>query len=596
MSCFNAQFCSYSSMMNYRLFFSKASTQYLDIELRMDAPKGSKMELVIPHWRPGRYEAGNFAKNVKSFRVSDALGQALNFRKSAMNRWEVDLLPGSKEVVVQYSYYAAELNAGSTWLDDRQLYVNPVNCLMYCPDYLHAEVSLHVELPNGYQIAGGLGGGSMLQNDSFCTHSFRLKNYDTLADSPFIASADLVHRSYQINGIDFHIWILGDCHPDWEKVTGDFFIFSNEILNMMGIYPHDEYHFLVQVLAAPFYHGVEHCNSTVIAIGPGHSFMKPSLYNEFLGVSCHELFHVWNVKHIRPADMLPYDFSGANYSRLGYVYEGLTTYYGDLLLFRSGIFGWTEWVQTFEEQLQKHFDNGGRFNYSVAASSFDTWLDGYVPGAPDRKVSIYTEGCLLAFMTDVLIRIHSGDHSSLDNVIRGLWEDFGKKGIGYTEADYRSFAEHYAGKPLEHLFDELINGTSSYEPLLRFCLAQVGLELQKRQSTKTCESAFGFRVIEGNEVLVSQIAAGSPAELGGLMLKDRIIAVNHFEVKNNLNDLMRQHTSGPVHILIARGGRIQTIQMTSVEQTFYSSYGIVKDRLAGEQERSRFFKWSGSKF
>ena len=42
-------------------------------------------------------------------------------------------------------------------------------------------------------------------------------------------------------------------------------------------------------------------------------------YNEFLGVSSHELYHVWNVKSIRPKDMHPYDFSRENYTQLGYV-------------------------------------------------------------------------------------------------------------------------------------------------------------------------------------------------------------------------------------------------------------------------------------
>ena len=69
--------------------------------------------------------------------------------------------------------------------------------------------------------------------------------------------------------------------------------------------------------------------TTVITLGPSHQVFK-DLYKELLGVSSHELYHVWNVKSIRPTDMLPYNFSHENYSELGYVYEGVTTYMGDL--------------------------------------------------------------------------------------------------------------------------------------------------------------------------------------------------------------------------------------------------------------------------
>ena len=102
--------------------------------------------------------------------------------------------------------------------------------------------------------------------------------------------------------------------------------------------------------------------------------------------------------------MRPYDFRNENYSKLGYIYEGITTYMGDLYLLKSGVFNITEYLNELQVQFQRHFDNPARFYASVGDSSFDTWLDGYVQGAPGKKVSIYVEGCLLAFVTDYFIR------------------------------------------------------------------------------------------------------------------------------------------------------------------------------------------------
>ena len=115
----------------------------------------------------------------------------------------------------------------------------------------------------------------------------------------------------------------------------------------------------------------------MITLGPSYSvFEKNGLYNEFLGVSSHELYHTWNVKKIRDEKMVPYDFTKENYSELGYIAEGITTYYGDQMLLRSGAFNNQEFETCFNQFLAKHFDNFGRFNMSVAQSSLDTWLDG----------------------------------------------------------------------------------------------------------------------------------------------------------------------------------------------------------------------------
>src|SRR5690606_8262001 len=121
------------------------------------------------------------------------------------------------------------------------------------------------------------------------------------------------------------------------------------------------------------------------------------------------------------------------YSRLGYVYEGITTYYGDYMLLRSGVLSHEDYLRQFNSDLQKHFENEGRYNYSVAESSYDNWLDGYTSGIPGRKVSIYTEGMLTAFMLDMEIRSATKNKKSLDTVMKSLYVDFYKKGKAYSE-------------------------------------------------------------------------------------------------------------------------------------------------------------------
>ena len=76
---------------------------------------------------------------------------------------------------------------------------------------------------------------------------------------------------------------------------------------------------------------------------------------------------------------------------------------GDLFLINSKVFSWDDFIKTQNQNLYRHLMNYGRFNLSVADSGFDSWLDGYKMGAPDRKVSIYPDGALCMLMIDLNI-------------------------------------------------------------------------------------------------------------------------------------------------------------------------------------------------
>ena len=73
-------------------------------------------------------------------------------------------------------------------------------------------------------------------------------------------------------------------------------------------------------------------------------------YEDLLGVCSHELYHTWNIKAIRPKEMLPYNYTKENYFRTGFVAEGVTTYMGDLMHFLGSlcIFNWVSFSRGIE--------------------------------------------------------------------------------------------------------------------------------------------------------------------------------------------------------------------------------------------------------
>jgi predicted metalloprotease with PDZ domain len=584
--------------MKHIISWSNPHDHYIDIEFSAATDSAKELKIQLPAWRPGRYELGNFAKNIQKWAAFDEHGNKLPFKKLSKDLWLVDCA-GVTAVHVKYNYYSADLNAGSTFLDASQLYMNPVNCCLYVEGRITEECLLELHLPESYIVACSLAKAGPVQSSGAgkCTHTRRANDFHELADSPLIASATIQHNTFVLDGVEFNLWFQGECKPAWTRIINDFFIFINEQFVMMKEFVHDEYHFLFQILPHKFYHGVEHLKSTVIALGPGYKLNEGEVYDNLLGVSSHELYHAWNIKSIRPAEMMPYDYTKENYSRLGYVCEGVTTYYGDLFLFRSGVYSEFDYLKTVHERLQKHFDNPAKTNLSVADSSFDTWLDGYVQGIPGRKTSIYDEGCLLAFMTDMIIRRNTSNAKSLDDVMRILYFDYSKKGKGYTEADYQQIVESLAGEKLDDFFRTYVYGACSYEKKLNELGGYIGMEIKSSQSKKYYEGHFGFKAHhEGHHFKVIAVYPGSPSDKAGLALNDEIIALNGYILKDDLHDWSRYFHGSRIVLTVSRMGQLVEVAMNPVASEYYRVYYVEKIRHPSPEQKAAFESWSRRRF
>lgn len=428
-------------------------------------------EAQLPAWRPGRYEMGNFAQNVYRVDGQNSKGEWVRLLKSDLHRWTV---PAGVNRL-RWTYYAEELNAGSTCVAEDLVYVNPVNCFLYDParPYLPFQIVLS-DVTEDWQVA------SALQ----CRGNLLLaRNLQEVMDSPILAAKSLWHRTFEAKGHEFHIWAYGKQVPDEERFVNDHLRFTEAQIEAFGSFPVPAYHFLYLFPERDVRHGVEHEASTVIAMGPSEKVMTEEGYMELIGIASHELYHTWNVKKIRPSEWLPYDFTKACPSRLGYVAEGVTTYMGDLFLLESGIVDVDGWCRLMEKVIDRHLNNPGRFNLSVAESSFDTWLDGYKPGIPERKSNIYVEGAILAFICDATIMDKTEGKASLQTAMTNLWERLGMKGIGLSENIYWAALEQVIGEVggLAPIRGAFCNGTGDTWLILRAAMKSQGIELSRTQ-------------------------------------------------------------------------------------------------------------------
>jgi predicted metalloprotease with PDZ domain len=482
----------------------------LRFDMHLDVEQLENLTLQLPRWRPGRYEFQNFSKKILSFNCIDEEGTHLNYYKPTSNSWKIST-EGCSNLVVTYTLYANQMDAGGIYLDEYQTYINFITCAL---NPLEIEdvgwsVWLKPSLPN-----------EIISSLSKKDRRWVAKDYHQLVDSWLIQSKDTHIFDFDLRNYKVEIIIIGAFRPIKETLQKDFTAFIERVEQVFQTeYPHEKYQFLIQTLPYPHYHGVEHASSTVITLGPAKDMHTPENYQNLLGISSHEFFHVWNAKTMRPQEIFNYDYNREVYFDTGYLIEGLTTYYGDLCLVRSGALDLNWYMSELSKLLTRHAQNPARTKISVLDSSKNLWVDGYSRSIPKTSTSIYVHGALLALLLELMIRYHSNQVFSLDDVMVELLER--SEGKGYTHQMYKEVVQKFLPNEIDKFF-EVVENARDLIPLLTEYLGYAGLAINTVSPSSFLEK-IGVRV---KDSVITEIAPESSA-FTKFSVGEEILSINN---------------------------------------------------------------------
>ncbi len=502
------------SDIKYVIGFGNPHRHFVDFKSEFPTFGRDEIELSMSLWRPGRYESANYPAKIKCISFHSD-GKKLDSCKTSERSWKVNC-KAHKQVEIHYTFYADHFDAGGCWLDEEQLYLNPVNCFFF--DVENQDLGYHIklDLPSDYEIACQLNHGHI--------NELHADDFNALAEAPFICSKSLTHQTFEAAGVNFHIWIQGKFEFDLETFVGDHKLFADRQIADFGFFPSESYHFLYQIPHTPAYHGVEHSESTVIALGPASKSGEEKFYTDLIGIASHELYHTWNVKQLRPRTMVPYDYRAPQFSSLGFIYEGVTTYLGDKYLWKTGVYSDTVYAKELEIKVLRHLHNPGRSSLSLADSSVDTWVDGYVQGTPWRKVSIYNEGALVSMIIDAKIHELSGGAKGIEDWMKALMEAKPLASGGYDQEDLEKTLYATCGWRSKEFFEQYVYGIQDMIPLVCEALLQLGWELQLEDNPKIHERLYGCKLDKSN--IVVAVYPESPSDLAGVWIGDQVESVD----------------------------------------------------------------------
>jgi len=528
------------SPIRYRIAPFDLNAHLFEVWCTLDHPDPAGQIFRLPAWAPGSYLIREFARNFVSVRAENLDGP-VTIVKEGKDTWRVAPCAGPLAVVAKV--FAFDVSVRTAYLDATRGYFNGASVFL-APSGREAEpCSLEIAIPSGgptakWRIATTLGA----EGDGSQTR-YHAGSYDELIDHP-VEMSDHASASFLAGGVPHDIAITGRQHADLDRVTRDLARICQWHVDLFGglsstAPPFARYLFQISVVGEG-YGGLEHRSSTSLICRrdslPMAGMTAPSDdYVGFLGLASHEYFHVWNVKRIKPLAFCPYDLARENYTRQLWAFEGITAYYDDLALARSGVVPPSRLLEIFGRTITSVIRTPGRFVQSVADASFDAWIKFYRPdeNSPNATINYYLKGSLVALALDLTLRRSSS--RSLDDVMRTLWRRHGQTGAGVPEDGIEAIASEIAGRDLREFFDRYVAGTE--DPPLEALLRDFGVMLHLRAATgptdrggkaasKDTPPASSMGALLGSDLKLKYVAAGGPAEVAGLAPNDLLVAID----------------------------------------------------------------------
>lgn len=496
------------------------TTHLFEVELHLEHWSQATLDLVMPVWTPGSYLVREYARHVQAFTPVTQNGIPLPWHKVSKNHWRVTTEPGAS-VGIRYRVFANDLSVRTNHLDRSHGYFNGAALFFYSPGWEHSPIAVTIVPPDpSWRVATPLPAAPDRPN------TFMAPDFDTLVDSPFEIGT---HQHYTFTAGDkpHDLVIWGNPgNSNAAQIQADIAKIIEVEADLFGGLPYDRYLFFLH-LCANSYGGLEHKNACSL-IYPRFGFHPQEEYNRFLQLVAHEFFHLWNVKRIRPKALESFDYTAENYTPSLWFAEGTTSYYDILLPRRAGLYDAKTCLAAYSKDITRLQQTPGRQVQSLTESSFDAWIKLYRPDAnsPNCGISYYLKGELVSLLLDLLMRSRHNNQRSLDDVMRQLWETFGKPEVGYTPEQLQAVMESVAGLSLDRFFADYIEGTVEL-PFDEY-LQPFGLRLQVEMNA---EPYLGLTLkSEGGKTLIQTVETGSPAEQAGLNPGDELLALNGVRV------------------------------------------------------------------
>ncbi|MCG8086540.1 MAG: PDZ domain-containing protein [Candidatus Thiodiazotropha taylori] len=579
-------------MIDYRLKLDAPQSHIFEVELTIHNPDPDGQMVYLPAWIRGSYLIRDYARHIVSIEAN-ADGEPLILSKLDKQSWKIE--PVKQSITINYQIYAWELTVRSAHFDNTHAYFNgpalflAVRGQELMPCRLEI-VAPKFKLQNEWRVAISMK-PEQIDEQGFGT--YQADDYETLIDCPG-EIGDYSESQFEVAGCNHRFVVSGVKRFDHEKLGSHLSRICEKQVELFGELPVQDYLFLLRVVNDG-YGGLEHKNSTSLIFPrddlPAKRDTKiTSGYRRLLALCSHEYFHLWNVKRITPEVFLEQSTQQEVYTRQLWVFEGITSYYDELMLVRSGVISKQDYFEMLAETVTRVMRGSGRFKQTLEESSFDVWTKFYKQdeNAPNAIVSYYAKGTLFALLLDLTIRLQSNGRFSLDQVMREMWLRYGKQGKGVPENGIEKVVADVTSLDLQSLFDLGLRSTA--ELPLTDCLSEFGVAMKllpakssddkggvlgDKEREQQSYTGIGAKWTSKNSgIKVQQVFDGGAAQNAGISAGDEIVAVDglRMSAKQFENYILDTDADDQIEVHLFRRDQLMSLVLQPQQAAFDTCY------------------------
>ncbi|HEY0972669.1 MAG TPA: PDZ domain-containing protein [Gemmatimonadales bacterium] len=533
------------SDVRYEVTFDSATAarRTLHVAMTFGVSGDAPVALSLPAWTPGAYEISNFARWVTDFGATGD-GRDLAWDRVDHDTWRV-MPAGARSVTVSFDYRADTLDNAMAWSRTDFAFFNGTNVFLY-PEGRPMEFAstVTVRTQPGWRVATGM-------TPAGAPNTYREGNYNDLVDMPFfIGRFDLDSTTIAGRVTRLASYPEGAIAGEQRRsLWRDMAAMIPPQIAVFGDTAYSTYTTMIVVSEETGGSALEHQSSH---LGIYHPALLSTV--NLPSITAHEIFHLWNVKRLRPAALWPYDYSRAQPTTLLWASEGITDYYADVALVRGGVIDSAGFLALTQGKIERV---GSAPPVSLEDASLATWIRPI-----ENPYIYYDKGSLLGFMLDILIRDASDGQGSLDTVMRELYDTAYRQGRGFTNEMFWAAASRAAGgRDFSVEYRRYVDGRERYP--WDSVLPLAGLRLMV--DTLHVPMLGVFTQGDSTGTTITSVAMTGVAERAGVQPGDRLISVGDVRVRpgEDFGAVFRSRYAGragePLPIVVRRGDRTLTL-------------------------------------
>ncbi|MCB9263361.1 MAG: M61 family metallopeptidase [Flavobacteriales bacterium] len=560
--------------IKYHVSFENAKNHYANISIKMACNKGQNITVKMPVWTPGSYKIREFSQHVdKAVSIVDE--QRTKPKRIDKNTWQIKA--ETDEVFFHYQLYAAEIAARVSYVDQFMAFLHGASAFVYFEGFENLPIEISFDMPFSWENIE-----MALPKKEPNGTTFLCENYDLLVDSP-VALGNFDISEFDTFGVPHKIVMIGEGNYNLETVTNDIKkICDTETAMFGGKHPSERYiHFIQNIDNGGG--GLEHLNCQTSQI-TRWAYSNPDKYRTFLALVSHEYFHLWNVKRIRPIELGPFDYGRENYTEMLWIVEGVTSYFDDLFLIRSGFHTTETYFAALASNINRLESQAGRNVMTLNESSKLAWIKAYLPNENSNNTSIsyYNKGMLVAWFLDFEIMKNTNGRKRLDHVMQTLMNEFyEKQNRGFTFDEFKNVVNQIGENDYTSFFNRFVFETGSF-PYAEY-LSLAGVQLKNITENKP---EFGTTSSsENGKIIIKTVKTNSAAANAGICANDEIIAINNWRASGSLQEIIDRYRIGStINVLINRDGKLHHLEATLLENADMKYAISINEQATNEQK------------